>query len=139
MVPTAGRTIELVGLFLGARAKAGQDKVLLLVVVLVILLGRVEGGLRQHWRHDLLAQFGFGLDDGGFGNGGLIRRGEDRGPVALAPVASTIELSQSRDGFFRKNSRTFRQIGEQYDSTSPGGIMARLFGGGKKNSGGGSY
>lgn len=57
----------------------------------------------------------------------------DLAPLAMAPMAATIELSQSREGFFRKNSRTFRQIGENYDETGGGGVLSKLFGGKKKN------
>ena len=60
---------------------------------------------------------------------------DDLAPLALAPVAATIELSQSREGFFRKNSRTFHNTSENYDETSAGGL-SKLFGGGKKKQGG---
>jgi len=59
---------------------------------------------------------------------------EDLAPLALAPVSTTLELSQSRGGFFRKNSRSFRSIGENYDNTGITGLGG-LFGGGKKNKG----
>ena len=62
---------------------------------------------------------------------------EDMSVLALAPVSATIELSQSRDGFFRKNSRTIHQTNENTEKTEQGGFFSKLFG--KKQNGGGSY
>ena len=56
--------------------------------------------------------------------------------LAEKEVSSTLQLSQSRGGFFRKNARTFTQVGENYDNAAAGGFMARLFGGSKRKNGG---
>lgn len=55
-------------------------------------------------------------------------------PVALSSVVSTTELSQSRNGFFRKNAKTAHISQEQKDVTEGSGFLNRLFG--NKNKGG---
>lgn len=53
-------------------------------------------------------------------------------PLCFSPVASSVELSQSRNGFFRKNSRTAHLFSEQTEKAeSKGGFINRLFGKGK--------
>lgn len=69
----------------------------------------------QHWRK------------GSFG---------DLAPVALSTVASTMELSQSRGGFFRKNAKTAHLTSEQTENVnSGGGFLGKLFGRNNKQGG----
>jgi len=61
----------------------------------------------------------------------LTQRGgafKDCAVLAHAPVAATIELSQSREGFFRKNARTFRTVGEHTDKSGKAGLFDRMAG-----------
>lgn len=61
----------------------------------------------------------------------------DLAPLALAPVATTVELSQSRNGFFRKNAKTAHLNSEQTENVkSSGGWLGNLMGKNKKNGGG---
>jgi len=59
---------------------------------------------------------------------------QDLAPVASLQVSTSLELSQSRNGFFRKNSNTFNQSIEQKDSSKDSGFLGKLFG--KNNKGG---
>lgn len=52
----------------------------------------------------------------------------DLAPLALSNVASTVELSQSRNGFFRKNAKTAHISSEQTETVSSSGFLGRLFG-----------
>ena len=62
----------------------------------------------------------------------------DLAPLAINPVACTVELSQSRGGFFRKNAKTAHIMSENTEKKEEKGFLSRLFGGGsKENSGGG--
>lgn len=57
----------------------------------------------------------------------------DLAPLALAPVASTLEVSQSRNGFFRKNAKTAHLTSEQnVNDNSNVSILNKLFGKSKK-------
>ena len=60
----------------------------------------------------------------------------DLSPIALVPVAATIELSQSRNGFFRKNAKTAHLTSEQTENVNTGGWLSRLMGKKPKNGGG---
>ena len=52
----------------------------------------------------------------------------DLGVIAKSRVVSAIELSQSVDGFFRKNSRTFTSSNIIEDKTPKGGMLSNAFG-----------
>ena len=53
----------------------------------------------------------------------------DLAPLALAPVAATLELSQSRNGFFRKNAKTAHLTNEETANLNDGGgFLGKLFG-----------
>lgn len=58
-------------------------------------------------------------------------------PLALSPVVASVELSQSRSGFFRKNARTSSIVSEHSEKGSQNNnFISKLFG--KKPSGGAS-
>lgn len=56
----------------------------------------------------------------------------DLGVIAKSRLVSTIEISQSVDGFFRKNSRTFTSSNIVEDKTPKGGLLSGAF---RKNGG----